>query len=238
MAVGQALLSASQFSTWFSCKRKWAFQYLLKIQVPEGKALSTGLRTHKELEEWLKASTPPGPILEPGLVHFPEPNAPELRVESYFSWRGWRGFKDAEVPGRVFDLKTCRTFSYKLTKKQLSNNIQGIVYAAEHMDRYGTDEVELHWVYCRTEGEPEAKLVKISLTREDANAKFKIIQEHAEELIRTREECPEDEIEAYVLSLEPNPRTCSAYGGCPFQSRCNLSPSDRFVLGPSEELFP
>lgn len=229
--LSQALLSASQFSTWWSCKRKWGFQYLLKLPQPKGDALSTGLRVHKELEDYLKIGTPPGPILEPGLLHFPDRETPGIRIESYFSWRGWRGYKDVEVPGVVYDLKTSRSFSYKLTKDGLSKNVQAIVYAAEHMDRYGTEQVELRWVYCKTEGEPESKLVKISLTKSEADARFKIIEEHAQGIHEAR-------ALGDVMALEPNPRHCSAYGGCPYRDQCNLSPSEQFVLGPEEELFP
>lgn len=230
------MLSVSQFKVWYSCNRQWGWKYLVKVPEQSKQSLSLGLQVHKELQTYLNTGTPPGPIALPGLIHLPQPNAENMLVEGYFTYAGWRGYKDVELPGHVYDHKTTKNFRYKLTKKNLAQDVQGIVYGLENMVKYTLPEVSLHWVYYLTQEPYQSKLVQVSLTREEADARFEIIQQEAKRLTETKDNAKGD-LRDYVLGLDFDPHACEDYGGCPYKAQCNLTPAQQFTLGSRRSLF-
>src|SRR5262249_3111501 len=92
--------------------------------------------------------------------------------------------------------------------------------------------VDLQWTYLATKGRPYAQPVRVQLHRSHVLRQFEAIEVVTGEirtLLSNRKlkkglRLAPDEASKIVLDLPPNTSQCEAYGGCPYQDRCNLSP--------------
>jgi len=227
--------SATQLKRADLCIRAWAWEKICGFIEPPGAAAKFGQDVHSVLEGWLSQGRalnqyrPTGKVAFEGLKWLPPPG-PELEVEREFKIRigkfHYRGFVDLGfmngdgVPW-VIDHKTTRDFMWALSVEALQNDIQALIYAKEAVDRYDTDRVHLRWVYYRTTEPFTSRITETTMTRQDIDCRWPIIDELAAET---------DKVRLTVLNpleLPPNANACAAFGGCPHQHRCNLSPREK-----------
>jgi len=226
--------SASQLRTADLCLRKWAWEQIEGIREPPGAAARFGQNVHSVLERWLKNGqaldqfSKEGQVAFEGIPWLPPPG-PELEVERKFHiqvgdffYRGFvdLGFLNSDGVPWVVDHKTTRDFMWQLSIDDLMNDIQGLLYAKEALDRYQVDVVHLRWVYYLTTKPYRSRVTECHMTRDDIDRRWGVIDDLARETDKVRLTV------VNPLDLPPNAKACAAYGGCPHQQRCNLTPRE------------
>src|SRR5208282_2667310 len=231
-------LSASQVQTFSDCQRKGAWKYVAGVEEPPSPAAELGRAVHAELEKYLRGgeinfTTEVGYIAAAGLEHLPKPGTLGLRVEEEFHFEGpsghsYLGYKDLEVPGVVqlaqigivYDHKTTSDLKWQKTEDDLKKDVQATLYAVDYFRNHPDEsEVELRWVYYQTKNTKKSAITRLRVHQNDAWNRFLEIEQIAETMSTAAEKQP--------LELPPNINHCSAYGGCPHQGRCNLSPFEK-----------
>src|SRR5271166_4554171 len=231
-------LSASQVQTFSDCQRKWAWKYVAGVEEPPSPAAELGRAVHAELEKYLRGgeinfTTEVGYIAAAGLEHLPKPGTLGLRVEEEFHFEGpsghsYLGYKDLEVPGVVqlaqigivYDHKTTSDLKWQKTEDDLKKDVQATLYAVDYFRNHPDEaDVELRWVYYQTKNTKKSAVTRLRVSQEQAWQRFLEIEQIAQQM--------GDASTKRALELAPNVNHCSAYGGCPHQGRCNLSPFDK-----------
>lgn len=230
------VFSATQVDTYLLCPRKWAWQKIDGLTAPPSPSLALGSAVHAELEGWLRDGKPlnllseAGQIAMAGLHHLPAPGTPGLLVEQPYQLELWgyrfRGAKDWQVinrrPPLVGDHKTCKDFRWAKTPEILKTDVQACLYAADAMIRADATECDLQWTYFKTSGSRDSKPVHLRVTIDDITSTLERIVGAASEMTLIRR----SGVRAAEVPI--NADACEAFGGCPFQSNCNLSPEERF----------
>ncbi len=218
--AGAHLFSASQIKMFRACKVCWAVKYLAKIERAENWAATKGKMIHTLLEGYLKDGTPIDPtdkhgkLVMPGICHLPHPGIAKVEEAFYFECDGIRlnGYIDFiyEKENKIIvgDHKSTKNFRYALSEQGLSTDVQANIYALYAANAYEKDSVELNWVYYKSEGKPESKLVKCELSLTDIQNNAKIILEDCEEMLNA--------IETNKTPYDFNApeEGCTWYGGC------------------------
>lgn len=229
-------VSPSEIDTFGLCLRKWAGKHVEKIPTPPSPTADFGTAVHKQYEPWFLEQRPPddspaGLVARAGLHHYPAP-AKGLLVEQHITaeFEGWKfhGYADlqaTDVYGEpwVYDHKTTSAgFKWAKSEEELRNDTQANVYALAVMQRTGAPIVKLRWVYHSRTKPYRTRPVDITLTRAEVE-KFAsdTLVPAAREIHRLRV------LGVRMADLPPEPRSCEAYGGCPFKERCNLTPEER-----------
>ena len=223
-------LSASQIQTFVDCQRKWSYKYADGIEEPPNASAELGRAVHAELEKYLKGgeidfTTEIGYIAASGLHHLPKPGAEGMRVEEEFHFEGpsghsYLGYKDLEMPRVVYDHKSAGDLKWQKTEEDLKTDIQATLYAVDYFRNHPDElEVELRWVYYQTKGAKKSAVTKVTRHQDEAWDRFLKIEQVAEQM--------QEASTKKTLELPPSINHCSAYGGCPHQGRCNLSPFDK-----------
>lgn len=124
----------------------------------------------------------------------------------------------------VGDHKTSKSITkYAKTSGDLRYDPQGIVYARKALlDFPNHPEAHLAWVYYQTEGAERAERVSLTVTRSENDLAFAAVEGIVGEM------AADYRADVDPLSLPPTPSQCGAYGGCPYVSKCNLSPAEKF----------
>jgi hypothetical protein len=210
-----------------TCQRKWGYQYLDKIKVPQSKAAEFGLKVHEFLEKYLtgyaiKYETDEGRVASPGLCYLPK-NLPKENVERpvFFIKNGliFHGYIDffEQVGSQTWligDHKTCTNFTKVLSPIELKTNIQANIYAQWGFTEKQAEMVKLRWVYYRSKGTPKALCVEAELNPKEASQNFIKIKTLAEEILTiVRKKLPSS-------ALPKNTSACFKYGRCPFYAHC------------------
>ena len=198
-------------------------------------------------------SRPSGEIAASALEFLPAPKSNALEVQKHFvipspTWRdadthcgvGLQGFVDlwlpkggiplpedvprtvdGVVPPVVADFKsTVDIGKWSKTTTQLSTDVQAQLYAFWAMYATRKPVVDLVWIYMQTRGPRKALRRHLRVFAPDVAKQFLSINERALQIHEAK--CTV----ADPLQLEPNTDHCDAYGGCPYQSNCNLGPGD------------
>lgn len=220
-------LSASQVDTYSRCPVKWAWEKLNGEPRPAaGPAAAKGTAVHTVLEDYLKEgkkidiTTEIGKIAYPGLKYLPKPEIEH--VEKYFTIAvddvPYVGFIDFvyEKDGLwvVGDHKTTSNFRYAKSVEDLQENIQAMLYASYACEWLGVDKVRLNWVYYKTRGPSESRLVMVDITKDQAQDQLVQINRKGKEMYELRSSGAKAE------DLEPNVDACMDFGGCPFMDLC------------------
>lgn len=237
-------VSPSQLKTDDLCRRKWGFIYLEGRREPPSPKMQFGTDVHTILEIYgktgeLPPDTPEGrvakQIMRPGWV-FPPTEGSLIEQEFSMLIKGedrgiFYGFIDRVLPPvdkipEVQDYKTTSDLRYALTEEDLRTDPQSVIYSRWAMQRYGVTQARVSWLYSSATGDPKkprgARRVSNVLQRGDNGPWNKIIRQ-ASELVELRCTKPD------VMTLEPSPSACSAYGGCPFEADCDLSGGQRIM---------
>lgn len=238
-------MSASQIGEFMGCERKWAFKYVAKIRPDAHPSAALGTEVHGILEQYMRDgksweyTNPEGTrrkaayIAAKALDYLPPPGTaiPEQAFDFDTSRTGddspgrpiwWNGYRDLVIPpkaGRltVVDYKTTSDFRWAKTPEDLEYDPQSVIYATTTMAEHEAQEIDLLWLYLRTQGAPQAQPVRLTMTKAHAKTQFRRLEVLARDIEETHSRTTDP------LQLEPDARMCRAYGGCPFQSRCNLS---------------
>jgi hypothetical protein len=129
----------------------------------------------------------------------------------------------------VHDHKTTGSLDWaKDTKEKLLDHPQAPIYALIGMQDFQTELAELRWTYALKDTRPKPFKSWHMVTDVEAyDAVSKFLQ-------------PASEMELVVklanshglraINLPFNPAACGKYGGCPFQSKCNLTTKDRLAM--------
>lgn len=231
------VVSASQIDTWDLCHRKWGWNYIEGIKgsnefAKRGTAIDEILSSWLEKGAAIDGGSEYGKIITPGIKYLPLPGTPTLQTQREFYLQTehatYFGKKDFEyvhpitgIPV-VGDHKTTVDFRWAKTEETLKTNTQAVIYAAEALDHYGVDKVELNWVYYRTRGAPASHLVKLSVLRDEMMEQMDRVDNLAREVVATYKASP-----ASALDLPFNPGGCEAFGGCIYKERCNLTATQK-----------
>jgi hypothetical protein len=193
----------------------------------------------------------------PGLEvqrHFVMPSPTWAAVEGGFGYQGYidlwlpvttamPGLLDEErdeVEGPVLpmpvvsDFKTTSNLRWQKSKATLSTDVQAMLYAMHALFVTRAPSVDLAWIYMQTKHARKARRTCLRVNAAHVAEQFKSINEIATEMLRTRrhlEVLHKDDLMKAPLDLEPNPLACDKYNGCPYRSKCNLSPD-------SNDTFP
>jgi hypothetical protein len=91
------------------------------------------------------------------------------------------------------DLKTTYDFASKAVKspEDLATDEQASLYALDVMQRFDLNRLECTWVYCRSEGKPDARAVTFTVLRSDAEEIVTALVERALELRKLMRACPQ-----------------------------------------------
>lgn len=246
------VFSVSQIETFLLCNRKWAYFKIDGEEDPGNEASQLGGEVHSELEDYLqdgkpiKAARRSGKIAMTAVPHLPPPRFPGMQIEDWFflkigTYQGKhgvgcyiRGLKDIQILSGwktwrpfVSDHKTTKNFMWAKTEEDLNGgdhqipNIQAGTYAFDAMEQSDKDEVDLQWTYMRTTGPPIAEPRCSIINREQAKRTIDFLEVVTADMIRIKDENPTAE------TVEQNPQGCEAFGGCPFQGKCNLTPQEQ-----------
>ena len=224
-------LSASQVQTFIDCQRKWGWRYLDGIEEPPNASAELGRAVHAELEKYLKGgeidfTSEIGYIAASGLQHLPKPGAEGMRVEEEFHFEGpsghtYLGYKDLEMPRVVYDHKSTGDLKWQKTEEDLKTDIPATLYAVDYFRNHPDEEsVELRWVYYQTKGTKKSAITVATRYQDETWNRFLEIEQVAQQM--------QEASTKKTLELPPTINHCGAYGGCPHQGRCNLSPSDKW----------
>ena len=226
--------SASQVSTAELCLRKWAFRKIDKIESPPNKYAAFGSRVHKLLEEWFKDGTPPpntaeGRVARNILGHLPPPQTPgilvERKIDLMLGGVPMVGYVDLSIlEGRerpfVSDHKTTSGLQWALAADDMHNDVQCSIYAYEAMVRTNSKTVDVQWTYGTRDGKRSLPVSR-KLSLDEIRPRLK----RTAETVANLRDIFNEQIPG--LELPYDAAGCEAYGGCPYQSICNLTPQER-----------
>jgi hypothetical protein len=122
----------------------------------------------------------------------------------------------------VADHKTTRDFKWAKTPEDLRDNFQAALYAADAMVRTRSNECDLEWIYYRTSGANRAARVHLRVTRDEIKPAL------ARGIALADEMHTIESSGCKALDLPPNVDACEAFGGCEYQSNCNLNANDKY----------
>lgn len=196
--------SASQLELFKLCPRRHFYKYILKRPDPSGDAADAGTQVHALIENCLRDGIVPeeslvwigpneGYVYEIGkialamLKNLPPPGTvPDVEIALALEVDGlkYRGRVDARRRENyliVTDQKTTSNIRYAKSEEDLKEDIQAILYA-----KWAGEDVLLEWNFGQSKEKPAntraeacfpTKLVKLFLTKEEADEKHKKIVE-------------------------------------------------------------
>lgn len=226
------------------CPRKWAIGWLLKIRTDSAASI-LGTKVHALAEQYGKtgrfAIDPldplPGQIFDSLREHLAIVGAQHER-EFWYEIDGMPGVLHGLIDVYVQrdsipltqDIKTTKNWRWQKTPAMLEADAQANVYALFGCIDNDADASDLEWIYGITSGtRRETRITRARVTREHARSQVLRHAETASQLVQlTRKHRASPLIDAN--DIEPNPRACQAFGGCPHfaSSRCRLTPEQSF----------
>ena len=233
--------SASQVDTYQTCNRKWWFNKILGLEVPQHPSAAIGSAVHAELEAYLEEKSPVdslGPIARTALPFAPKPGS--VYVEEAIESLGLTaaglpalGYIDVldlkSDPPQVLDWKTTSNFRYAKSEEDLLRNVQMSVYAKATLAMF--DKLDL----------PEPKAVRVThvamLTKTPHEARrasalmpLATIHENWRHVEATVAEMKATALLDTPDKVTPSESACHAYGGCPFRDRCNALKATKSIF--------
>lgn len=220
------------------CPRKWAFAWINGLRPPKHPSALKGIKVHKHLELWLKKRVPPGGneearVAQVMLPHLPPPHLVDpgnVELNAGIVLGGVRFaiaidlfMPELEPLPVVYDHKSTSSFDWCLSPDTMDQDIQATLYAAWAMVTSRRDRVAVQWTYGRTKGAPLAHPVRAELGAGQITGRLERTVRSAREMQLILEQVPRGR----ALDVVHDPGACDAYGGCPFQELCNLTPEER-----------
>lgn len=238
-----AHVSASQLKSHRECARKWFYQKVLRVSVPETLAMGLGKVVHSELEDWVKTGAElTHPLARLAPEHLPERET--LVAETPLEWPSmtlegipFLGYVDALAERTdtantlVVDYKTTSDFRWMKSPAELAADPQPIAYARWAMMRadgyrlpLGSADpepspdarpVDVRFIYLRTRGAPASRRSEVTLALADLDAPWAEFAERVRSMkvLATADITAKDVPGTYT--------SCEAYGGCPHKRECD-----------------
>lgn len=210
--------SASQVKQFRTCKLCWAAQKINGLQRPPGPAAVKGTQIHKIIETYLETGKfPDSKLLEIarcGMPFWPKPGSAQLEKSIIFDIDGikFRGFIDLlyrkDDLWIVADHKTTSSFTYALTRPELLSDVQANLYALWAMQNYNVDKVALNWIYYRTRGKAEAKLMSAETTKDRVEKEIEGVLKDCREMLQAIADGKS------AKDFSPPISGCKSFGGC------------------------
>lgn len=241
-------ISATQISTFELCNRKWAWRWLERIYAEPNKFALLGIKTHGELENWLKWSrVPVGNSKQALLAQAMIPYLPPPQAVDYL--KNWNVERDEliVVQDVLFNIKVDlfmpqqlswdgairpRTYDHKTSKdpekwaakpEEIQFDAQAALYAAWTIIVTKETTVDLQWNYVKTQGAIKVHPVYATVT--DAMITPRMLanvetgRKIKHHIFNTKR----------ALDVVYDARACDEYGGCPYKDRCGISARERIV---------
>jgi hypothetical protein len=126
----------------------------------------------------------------------------------------------------VGDHKTTKAFTWAKTTEEILCHSQALIYAVDEFHKNPNDDrLSLDWIYYKTTGSRKAE-PRFQIVSRDTVAEmfFEHVDPVAGEITRLHHEVPSG---TSALEFAPDFRACEAFGGCPFLSICNPTPTQR-----------
>jgi len=233
--------SASQVDTYQSCNRKWWFNKILGIEIPQHPSAAIGSEVHAQLEAYLEEKSPAdslGPIARTALPFAPKPGS--VYVEESIETLGLTaaglpalGYIDVldlkSDPPQVLDWKTTSNFRYAKSEDELLRNVQMSVYAKatlamfERLDLPTPSSVRVTHVAMLTKAPHEARRTSTVMTLPTIHENWKHVERTVAEMKATALLDTPDKV-------TPTESACHAYGGCAFRDRCSALKATRSIF--------
>lgn len=229
--------SPSQISMYELCPRKWAWKYVDGLKPPPNKWARFGTEVHSVLEYWFRKRTPPntntraGKVAQAMIPHLPppqqiHPDDVELRVDDLvLGGVPFLMFIDlfARVEGvpHVYDHKTSGNLIYALAEEDMHQDIQATTYGYWGMVKTNSQHVRVQWTYGTTKGKPRGIPRSRVLTLDEIKPRLERTAQSAHETKLIKLSGCEARDVPYDAA------GCEAFGGCPFQEQCGLTPAER-----------
>lgn len=227
--VGPVPISASQLTTFATCRRLWAYDKLDGVERPETDATNEGHAIHAEVEAYFKHGTAPERPEAKALLALCPPRAPHLVAEAEFTL-AWPG-EDALVRGKidlvdptqhlVLDHKTTSNIDrYAKTREDLELDAQAVLYGLAYRARFhNIPEVKLQWNYVKREQPrnraPKTLPVDLVQTIPMLEAGLHHWAPVVTDLVQIAKRLPK----AIDVPASPGD-ACFKYGGCHYRDRC------------------
>jgi hypothetical protein len=235
--------SPSQVATYELCARKWAWEWLDGAERSPNKFAEFGIKVHSYLELWLKKRVPPSGGVSVGksvqqeartaqmmIPHLPpphlvDPDCVEMAagivvggVQFIMQIDLWMPELDPPV---VYDHKTTGSFDWALRPDVMHEDVQATLYAAWALVKTGAPGVAAQWTYGLRGGAANAMTVRAVLTPAMIEDRVGRSVQSAREMALILEQG------GRAIDVPYDAAGCGAFGGCPFQEKCNLSPQDK-----------
>jgi hypothetical protein len=222
-------ISASQLTTFATCRRLWAFEKLDGLGRAETNAINDGTAIHNEVELYFKVGTAPQRPEARALLGLCPPRVDSLIPEAEFilAWPGeaalLRGRIDLVDPVNhvVYDHKTTSNIDrYAKSEEELRLDAQPIVYGLAYRAVFhNTHEVVMQWNYVKREQPrnrpPQTKAVRLTQDLrmlQEGLEKWQPVVADLVQISRRR---------GRALDVLPSPgEACFKYGGCPYRDAC------------------
>lgn len=230
--------SASQVETFRTCARKWHLNKIVGLPQPESASQALGKEVHASLEGFVLGTVPADklhPIAAPAVpyvraligsgvkVELPLHEDPAILEALTVNGVEVRGFVDLWVPTQfphVVDYKTTSGWRYAKTREQLRVNAQMLTYGHAMLTAVPKAvDVRLAHIQLLTKGSPEARYVSCAVPRAEVAEGFATVRADVEAM---GELAAKHGPEAWE-HVTPNYGACSAFGGCPYRSRCDAA---------------
>lgn len=227
--------SPSDVAIYELCPRKWAWRSIDGV-VPEKKpGAALGTKIHAIIEDWLKYrrfdwSKEGAAVAAQIIRHLPppqvvDPAGVEMHVAIMIGGIRFNMTLDLiereRKPPKVYDHKSTSDFCWAVAEDDMTNDVQVTLYAAYGLRETKAEAVEVQWTYGRTRGpavaEPRSRVLRGRDIMDRVNKTIESAHE-MRELHRTAKS---------ALDVVYNAGACSAFGGCPFTSLCNLTEQEQ-----------
>lgn len=237
-------LSASQFTTWKSCNRKWWFEKVAGIPQPTGPALDLGISIHGQMENYYEEGVIPEhpsarllvesgviPARGPG-VFIEHPRDFKLGISvAGVPIRGrvdlilnpLEAFDDSRDPLEIWDWKSKKDLKYSKTPAELERDIQMMLYGKFAYERLFASTVTFHHANIRTADDkgPGYRIVSTDeISRDDVDSFVETVVEPLVSEIKVTATASTHE------DVPPNWGACYEYNKpCPYLDRCTKDQS-------------
>lgn len=227
--TGPVPISASQLTTFATCRRAWAYEKIDGIARPETGATNDGTAIHNEVERYFKEGVAPERLEAKALLGLCPPRAQHLVAEAEFTL-AWPG-EDALLRGKIdlvdpvnhviYDHKTTSNIDrYAKSEEDLATDAQTVLYGVAYRAVFDNrDEVRLQWNYVKREQPrnrpPQTRPVTLTQNLQMLEAGLQKWRPVVADLVQiAKRRPPASEVEA-----SPG-EACFKYGGCHFKDLC------------------
>lgn len=212
-------VSASQISTYLSCKRQWYWNKVVGLPSPQKASAALGEAVHSSIEGYLAGSPTLHPVAMAGRAKLDELRALSPLVEQKMEQPLSNGLTfigriDLMVPdlALVVDHKTTSDIRYAKSEEELQQDVQMLAYAYEVHARTGADAVRVAHNVLLTRGGGH-RYTEATIPAPAILDGWKHIEAVTDQMRAT----------ATIESPDAVPATlsaCDKYGGCAFREQC------------------